>query len=573
MKIVFIYPPPWKIPAVGQLPDTSGDGPPDGFLPTDLDGDFFQMPYGLLSLAAMQTQAGHFVKLVNLSAFDWDLVQRVVRNLGADVFGLSCYTANRRGVFLVASLIKQHHPNSHVVIGGPHATALARPILQRIPAIDSVVIGEGEFTFRELMDRLGAGRELNGVLGLAHRVNGGVVVEPPRERIRDLDALVSPHQYYRTHLMMTSRGCPGQCTFCAKSTTWGKLVRFHSVDYVLSSIGCALDRLASPMLQIKDDTFTVDRKRVMALCDGIMQRGLRFRWSCDSRADALDEPVVRRMRLAGCERISLGVESGSPEILRNIKKGVSLDRVFSVTELCKRFGLQVRYFMMLGNRGETAETVRQSLQFVHRAQPHQALFSCLSIYPGTSDFRLLRERGWVDESVYFEGDFQELKTPFDATDDDTELMSRWFEAHRGIHTLYEPSVEDCENVLTELGEFASGVLDLAAAHYRNQHLDEAEHYATRALALEYPSPGLVHNYLACIAYDKGDTDGMMRHLRHAELDPVHPVLAINFQRVKQWESGGRTGLLRLEARHDFELMQRPEQPSLPGPLPSDYAVW
>src|SRR5580692_12048004 len=129
MRIALLYPPPWKIPEGGEAPDASGDGPPVEYVEGDLDGDFFQTPYGLFAIGAQALRAGHQVKVLNLSGLSWRRVQEIVRDLDADIYGLSCWTANRRGVALVAQEIKRLYPTSHVVVGGPHATPLAREML------------------------------------------------------------------------------------------------------------------------------------------------------------------------------------------------------------------------------------------------------------------------------------------------------------------------------------------------------------------------------------------------------------------------------------------------------------
>src|SRR5690606_20035609 len=151
------------------------------------------------------------------------------------------------------------------------------------------------------------------------------------------------------------------------------------------------------------------------------------------------------------ERLSLGVESGAPEILKQVDKKITPDDILRSTELAKKYGIKVRYYMMLGNRGETAETFRQTLDFLERAQPHDYIFSCLSIYPGTRDFVEAERAGWVDREMYFEETFQELKVPFDASDEDTALMNGWFQAHCGLQRVYRPSVEDCRATLAHLG--------------------------------------------------------------------------------------------------------------------------
>src|ERR1700704_3434972 len=150
MRIALLYPPPWKIPAPGQTPDFGGDGPPEEYREGDLDPDFYQTPYGLFSLGAQAIRAGHQVKILNLSSFTWSDVERVIANLDADLYGMSCWTANRRGVALVARSIRERHPNAHIVVGGPHATPLAAELLHHVEAIDTVALGESEPAFLEL---------------------------------------------------------------------------------------------------------------------------------------------------------------------------------------------------------------------------------------------------------------------------------------------------------------------------------------------------------------------------------------------------------------------------------------
>src|SRR5258708_759707 len=140
MQVALLSPPPWKIASPGEPPAPDGEGPPEEYAEGDLDGDFFQTPYGLFALGAQALRAGHSVKVINLSAFTWTKVEEVLRALRADVYGLSCWTANRRGVALVAREIKRLQPEAHVVVGGPHATPLAREMLVHHPAIDIVSI-------------------------------------------------------------------------------------------------------------------------------------------------------------------------------------------------------------------------------------------------------------------------------------------------------------------------------------------------------------------------------------------------------------------------------------------------
>lgn len=576
MRIALLYPPPWKIPLPGE-PRDPRDGPPAEYRDGDLDADFYQTPYGLFSLGAQALRAGHQVKVLNLSAFAWERVEEVIAALDADLFGMSCWTANRRGVALAAKAIRGSHPGAHILVGGPHATPLAKEMLAHVPEIDTVAMGESEPAFLELIDRLAAGRATAGIAGTAWRKDGRAVVGPSRAAIEDLDTLASPHAYFDTHIVMTSRGCPWACTFCGAETTWGRGFRGNSVPYVLDALERAVSRAPVKMIQIKDDTFTTNKKRVIELCRGIRARDLRFFWSCDTRVDVLSDELLREMRLAGCERLSLGVESGAPSILAQIDKKITVDKIVESTELAKKYGIKVRYYMMLGNRGETAETFRQTLAFLDRARPHEYIFSCLSIYPGTRDFEDAEEAGWLDRSAYFQGDFQELKTPFDASEEDTALMNAWFRDHAGLRPMYREGVAEYRAILDRLGDHHGAHMDLAGALFHEGRLDEAERHVKAAMDLGYPLPGLALNYLAAIAKARGDVAGMMdRFSEAAKVDPQHYVLIKNVNAARGWfaQGGPAKGLpLALEARHDFQLLERTVQPTLPGPLPEGFATW
>jgi radical SAM superfamily enzyme YgiQ (UPF0313 family) len=577
MRIALLYPPPWKIPTAGTAENLGTEGPPADYRDGDLDADFFQTPYGLFTLGAQAIRAGHQVKVLNLSGFDWQRVDEVVQALDAELFGLSCWTANRRGVALVAKSIRRHHPKAHILIGGPHATPLASEMLAHHPEIDTVSLGESELQFMELVDRLRTGKPTQGIAGTVYRDDGRIVKGPSRESIHNLDSLASAHEYFDTHIVMTSRGCPWACTFCGAETTWGRGFRGQSVPYVLDALEKALSRMTVKMVQIKDDTFTANKKRVLELCQGIRERGLKFLWSCDTRVDVLNEELLREMRLAGCQRLSLGVETGSKTILGNINKKISVEEILEAAQMAKKFGIHVRFYMMLGNRGETRDTFQETLDFLKRARPHQYIFSCLSVFPGTADFHDAEKAGWLKREIYFTADFQELKVPFDASEEDTAFMNAWFATNKGLQDYYLEGVEECRAILGELGDHHAAHMDLGGAYFREGDLDQAEHHIEKALEQGTPVPGLALNYLACIAHARGDIPAMQDHfLAAAKRDPQHHVLIQNVQAARAWfkNNGPARGIpLELVGSHQFQLLERTSQPSLPGPLADDFALW
>jgi len=576
-KLALLYPPPWKIAAPGEAPAPVGEGPPEGFREGDLDADFFQIPYGLLQLGAEARRAGTPTKVMNLSVMPWAKVHEVVAGLDADVFGMSCWTANRRGVAMIAELIRRLHPAATILVGGPHATALARDVLRRWPAVDLVVIGEGDRTLLDVLARRESGAPLTGVPGTAYRDAAGSVVGPSRAKIDDLDTLASIHDHFTTHIAMTSRGCAWACTFCGAETSWGRGFRAQSIERVVDDLEKAVARAPVKMVQIKDDTFTTNKKRVLQICQTIRARGLQFVWSCDTRVDLLTDDLLREMRLAGCQRLSLGVESGSQRVLDAIDKKITVDEIIESTQLAKRWGIKVRYFMMLGNRGDTEETFRETLAFLERAQPHEYIFSCLSFYPGTRDFHDAEEAGRLDREVYFDEDFQELKAPYDASDADLAVMDAWWREHKGLQPMHRETAAEYLAILERLGDHHAAHMDVAGALFAEGDLEGAERHARRALELGYPLPGLAHNLIACAAQAGERWAAMMDALTAAaKADPQHWVLVKNLGAARAWFGAGGPASgkpLHLEARHDFQLLERTMQPTLPGPLPADWAIW
>lgn len=581
MRIVLLHVPPWKISSAEKVQIFPEDGPPAGINNLDktdfalipfskpvIEDDFAVTPWGLFSLAAQAKRAGHDVRLFNISLFAWDKVRMLIEHLHADLFGISCFTFNRRGVSATAKLIKSIRPKAHVVLGGPHVTPMPAEILEHWEWIDTVVFGEGEETFLELVSRLEEGKMVDGIPGLAWRSGGGTETGPARKRIKNIDGLASPLDSFSTRTILTSRGCPGNCTFCASPKLWGKRLVFHSVGYVLDMLEKSVRRYGHRFVLIKDDTFTANRKRALDICRGILERKLNFVWSCDTRVDCLDEELLRAMRLAGCQRLSFGVESGSPMILENIKKRITPETVLEATRMAKKFGFQIRYYMMVGNRGETLETLRESRELIEKAKPNQYVFSTLSVDPGTEEFEILRRAGKVSAEDYFTGDFCSLMVCNSGSLAERDEITGWVRKHSGLREFWDYGVDEHREILERLPNLHAAWLDMGKALCNAGRPDEAERYVRRAGEMDYPM-GFVYNYLAIIAASRKDWENMGAYLEKSVGVYPHRVANENIRRKRKWleEGGPSTGLPPdLIANHDFEMSMKKVQPEMPGPI-------
>lgn len=571
MRILLLYPPPWKIPAPGQEPDTDGEGPPRKWnSESRFCGDELTIPYGLLTLAAQAKRAGHRVTVLNLYAFCWKDVEELIRRSRADVYGLSVFTSNRRGSLSMCRLIRDLYPQSFIVAGGPHASALPLELLEHCDAINAVVIGEGELTFIELIGRLENGSSLEGLTGISWRAGDCIQINAPRERIHDLDSLASPYDYCKGHILITSRGCPGRCTYCGSTVLWGSKVRFHSAEHTLSVLDKMVRTHGTAYINIKDDTFTSDRKRVLEICNGIVKRELRFLWSCDTRVDSLDEEVLIAMRRAGCQMISLGIESASPEILRNINKRTTPEKALLATDMAKQFGFHIRYYMMACNRGETAETLKASIDFISKANPNEFIFAFLTLYPGTHEFAIAAENARASKEMFFIHDQRHFNYfPEDDYSEEMKKIIHQISAHAGVVHWWDYGVPERQKVLNLFPELAAAHMDLGKAYFLAGDLADAEECVRRALEMGFPLPGLGHNYLAAICVKQGNIRGALVHLAAAKKRGHFFAVDENLRILRKWisEGGLRDGSPpEMVVYHDFETIRSGTQPVVPAPI-------
>ncbi len=571
MHVLLIYPPPWKIPEPGQQPDESGGGPPPGIDSAALlSGDILHIPCGLLSLAAQAQRAGHTVEILNLFTFAWDRIVEIIKTRRADFFGLSCFTSNRRGTLMLARLIRELCPQAHIAVGGPHATALPGDMLERCSAIDTVVIGEGEATFARLLSDIEKGIPPLDIPGTAYRSRGSVLLARPQPRIDDLDRLAPACDFAPDHIIITSRGCPWDCSFCASTCLWGKKVRSFSPDYVLEMLGVLVSRCGHKALAFKDETFTLDRRRVRAVCRGILERGLNFLWSCDTRADSLDEETLVAMRRAGCVRISMGVESAAAPVLRGMGKGIAPADVRSAVAAARQLGFQIRLYMIAGAPGETRSTLEESIAFIRQVQPTEVIWNPHTLFPGTRDFSQMRQGGEADAERYFTDDFFEWTPMLDRSDDpDMRFCIDWLRRHQGLQQVRPYTAAQRQEVLERLPGLHAAHLDLAAACFAEGDMAGAGAAVEQALQLGYPLPGLCCNLRACLAAAAGDIQTALEELIAAKGHGLHAVVERNIAAAQRWirVGGPDSGMpLILDPDCSFEITRKLVQPVMPGPI-------
>jgi len=569
LKIVLLYPPPWKLAPKGDSADFGQEGPPPGLASECLRGDSEHIPIGLLSLAAQARTAGHDVRVLNLFTFAWQDIEHIIKKTAADLFGLSCFTLNRRGTLMLADLIRHLHPKAHITMGGPHASTLPHEMLTHCSSIDTIVIGEGEQTFMELISRIENRKTTCEIAGTIWNTVNGPRSAKVRPLINDLDRLVPPARYFDDHIVLSARGCPWDCSFCASSALWGRGCRTHSAKYVLDMLETLVKEHGQRAIAFKDETFTANRQRALDLCQGIRERKLNIAWSCDTRADVLDTELLRAMRGAGCQRISLGVESAAPEILKRLNKNITPSTIQTATRLARQVGLPVRYYMIVGSPGETMTTLQQSLTFIREAGPTEAIFNPFTLLPGTREWEKAVQSGASDPQCFFTDTFFELQPLATDNRSKTEELRGWLEHNSGLQCIRRLSVSECREGIRLFPDCALAHLDLADALLRAEECEAAEQAAHQALDADHPLPGLCHNLLACSSARQGNLREALEHLMAANELGCHQVVKRNIATAQDWASqGGPKSGYALEIISDtgFEVSRPRRQPVGPGEI-------
>jgi len=349
---------------------------------------------------------------------DDEAIRHRIADAAPDVIAVSClFAAMQEDAANVCRLAKEVDPRIVTVVGGAHAGVNAATLMHHYPAIDFVVIGEGDATLPELLSRLEQDREIGSIDGLAFRVDGRVVVNPKQTYIEDLDRIPFParhlfpmkryfssaaaHSVYRRTpftQMITSRGCPCKCAFCALGKHWGARQRRRSAENVLAEIEHLVRDYGIREIHFEDDNLTADKERALAIFDGIIERGLDICWNVPSgmAVYTLDDELIDKMAASGCYSVSLAIESGNQEVLHKLmNKPVDLKKVPPLVKKIRAAGMDARGFFILGYPDESRETMEETIAFARDLELDWAYFFVASPLPNTRMWDRCIEKGYI----------------------------------------------------------------------------------------------------------------------------------------------------------------------------------
>lgn len=379
-------------------------------------------PPGIAYLGAAAYQAGHDVLLIDGSLQNIAQIVKDTREFSPDLIGVTCWTIDRNMVWQLCTTLKAIIPKAFLVLGGPHATMYPEHIFKKTHA-SAVILGEGEKTFAELLTALANNRDLKDIPGIALRgPDGSALYTPARPPIQTLDSVQLPYyagfrrfnfmQYAGfpplpgpTAAVISSRGCVFDCSYCASVRFWGRKWRARSSESVLEEISWLVEKHGIRSVYFFDDNFPVNKKRALAICEGIISNKWDLKWACCSHVKMVDRELLNIMKASGCMTIDFGVESGSNKVLKNINKRQTqkdIEKAFDLTHKC---GILPRSYLMVGSPGENESTIDETIDLIGRIRPRSSIgATILWLLPGTSVYEDAVRNGYIGDDYWLEHD-------------------------------------------------------------------------------------------------------------------------------------------------------------------------
>lgn len=361
-------------------------------------------PLGIAYLAAALEENGIRVSCIASDAENFDVDQTIskINDLQPTIVGFSVATLAVNNTLDIAGQLKKKYPEILTIAGGPHPTVLPDEFL--INGVDFVVRGEGEQTILDLVAYAKGKKPIDEIHGVLYRSQNDIHCNNPRKLIKDLDTLPIPawhllpidrfqSDFKKTDLslpILTSRGCPGKCTFCYKGL-FGNSFRVRSPEHVVNEIKYLKRRFNIQEFSILDDSFSSIPKRVIEICELLIKNRVNLPWSLPSgiRVDTVSQDLFTALKRSGCYRIGFGVETGDEYIMKCIRKNVTLEQVRKAVRMAKNTGFHVSCFFMIGNLCETEETVDKTIAFAKELDPDIAQFTIATPYPGSDMYQIL----------------------------------------------------------------------------------------------------------------------------------------------------------------------------------------
>lgn len=382
----------------------------------------FLPPLGLAYIASVLENNGHKVEI-----FDGAIEEKTMEQLGNmaqsfDKVGITATTFIALQMHKVAEAIKSKGKDIPIIAGGAHPSVATNDVLAD-KNIDFVAIGEAEYTMLDFAN----GEKPQNIKGIAYKKEEQLIFTKERPLLKNLDELPLPSRHllkmerYRAsdlrtrkhpalHLM-SSRGCPSNCSFCSNNILHRRCLRVHSAERVIEEMKLLIEKYGARELHFWDDNLAFYKERLLKICELIKKEKIDIPWNCESRVDTIDTERLNALKSAGCYQINYGLESGSERILKSVNKNISLEQIKTAIKLTNKAGIETRGYFMFGFVGETLEEMEQTIKFAKELDLDYATFSTLVPLPGSLDYERAQKSGTFDKDYWKKGIITEISFP------------------------------------------------------------------------------------------------------------------------------------------------------------------
>ena len=357
----------------------------------------YNPPLGLLYIAGyLEKYAKHNITVIDsqVEKLDYSSLESRVRSIRPDIVGITAMTMTMIDVIKTVDIVKSLDSNIKVILGGPHVHLFPEETID-LKGVDYLVLGEGEVTFKELLDSVNDKSRLRDIPGLVFKDNGKIINTGVRPLIKNIDEVPFPARHmvsYKKYTSLlskgnivttifTSRGCPYKCTFCDRPHL-GKMFRARSPENVVQELEECV-KMGIDNFLFYDDTFSVNKKRVIDICKEIIKRKLSIDWDIRTRVDNVNEEMLRLMKKAGCNGIHYGIETGSEKILKVLDKGITIEQANRIFELTRKYRIPTLAYFMIGNPTETIDDINTTFKVMKMLKPDYVHLTILTPFPGT----------------------------------------------------------------------------------------------------------------------------------------------------------------------------------------------
>jgi len=373
-------------------------------------------PLGICYISAYLNQRGIEAKAYDCFDVKFSDVEKLIKKENPDVVGISCFTNLRPEAKKIAEISKNLNSNVKVVMGGSHPNALPDQVLKYY-STDFVIHGEGELIMYNLVKNLDKPQKVNGISFLK---DDRTITTKPESFIMDLDKIPFPdisnviNKSYtpvifrrgretikikkKIFSMNTSRGCPFNCQFCSTPKFWGRKWRAFSQKKVIDEMKFLHDEYDVEHIYFSDDTFTINEKRTIKLCDAI--KNLDMTYNCETRVNCVSKEILKKLKDSGCILLKYGVESASPKILKNINKMITVKQILRAFKLTKEVDIPTEAFLMVGNPGENNKSIGETIDVLKKIRPDGMFCALALVYPGTGLYELAKRQGFINDSFW-----------------------------------------------------------------------------------------------------------------------------------------------------------------------------